>query len=537
MIIRTAIFVIALVVGCNARAAGTFNATSPVGTNLEAVAYYSAQWAFVDAFRASSPWISGSATAWDDSKALTTDANGWITSLQPGQIARTLMFGGMKSYPAGTYVVLYDGEGTLQYARAATLDAAQSRPGRHVLQVDPSKGGIALYITATTLGNPIRNIRVIMPGGICTGDPYRLAANQAACASAQFLGFETYYASVRFHPVFLERTRTYRALRFMDWGRTNNSTQANWADRPKLTHARWSTDKGVPVEVMLDLANRLGADPWFALPHLANDDYVRQYAKLVSAKLVPGLKAYVEYSSEVWSSPSNQASYAQSQGQALGLSTNAFQAQLFFYAKRSVEIFNIWNSEMANSARLVRVLSMQASNVWGSTQMLDFQNAGLQTDALAVSPYFGYYLGTREEQSRVQSLSLNALFAEINSRAVPEAIQQMVDQAAQAQARGLSLIAYEGGQHLVGLGGVENNAAINALFDQANRDPRMRDVYKTYLDGWRASGGRLMAHYADVGVISKWGRWGALEYMEQPRAAAPKFDALQNFIEQNPAWW
>lgn len=33
------------------------------------------------------------------------------------------------------------------------------------------------------------------------------------------------------------------------------------------------------------------------------------------------------------------------------------------------------------------------------------------------------------------------------------------------------------------------------------------------------------------------GRLGALEYLEQPRAAAPKYEALQTFIEQNPAWW
>jgi len=24
---------------------------------------------------------------------------------------------------------------------------------------------------------------------------------------------------------------------------------------------------------------------------------------------------------------------------------------------------------------------------------------------------------------------------------------------------------------------------------------------------------------------------------DQPRASAPKFDALQSFIERNPAWW
>lgn len=33
------------------------------------------------------------------------------------------------------------------------------------------------------------------------------------------------------------------------------------------------------------------------------------------------------------------------------------------------------------------------------------------------------------------------------------------------------------------------------------------------------------------------GTLGALEYMTQPRAASPKFDALQTFIETNPRWW
>jgi len=104
-------------------------------------------------------------------------------------------------------------------------------------------------------------------------------------------------------------------------------------------------------------------------------------------------------------------------------------------------------------------------------------------------------------------------------------------------ARGVPLIAYEGGQHLTGLGGVENNAAINALFDSANRDPRMGALYKTYLDAWKVSGAKLFVHWQNCGGYSKWGRWGALEYLEQPRASSPKFNALQTFIEQNPASW
>ena len=50
---------------------------------------------------------------------------------------------------------------------------------------------------------------------------------------------------------------------------------------------------------------------------------------------------------------------------------------------------------------------------------------------------------------------------------------------------GLALIAYEAGQHLVGVGGGENNDALTALFHQANADPRMGELYQAYLRGWQ----------------------------------------------------
>jgi hypothetical protein len=508
------------------------NSTSPLGINITGIVDYSQEWTFVDAFKASRPWISR--------LALATDADGWVTSLQPGQ--STLMFWDIGGhYPAGTYIVLYDGQGTLQYGAGAVFNSAQSTPGRHVLQVNPANNGISLTITATTPGNHIRNIRVIMPGGICAGDPYRHAADASACPGAgTFQSFEANYATIVFHPKFLERIRAYRLLRFMDWGGTNNSTQSAWSDRPKPSDARWSVEgngKGVPVEVMVDLANRLGADAWFSLPHLADDNYVTQYARLVKQTLRSDRRAHLEYSNEVWNGQFTQASYARNQGLALGLSTNDFEAQMRFYSKRSVQIFDIWSTEFANPARLVRVIGSQAASGWASETILDFANAKLKTDALAIAPYFGGYLGQPSEQLRVQAMSLDALFIELDTVAVPEAIGWINAQAAVARLRGLALIAYEGGQHLTGGGGVENNAAINALFDNANRDPRMGNMYKKYLDAWKASGARLFAVFVNCSGYSKWGRWGLLEYLEQPRANAPKFDAVQTFIEQNPAWW
>jgi hypothetical protein len=99
------------------------------------------------------------------------------------------------------------------------------------------------------------------------------------------------------------------------------------------------------------------------------------------------------------------------------------------------------------------------------------------------------------------------------------------------------LLAYEGGQHMVGVAGAENDAALNTLFDNFNRDPRIKQLYLDYLATWKNARGELFVHFNDVSRYTRWGRWGALEYVAQPRGESPKFDALMRFIELNPVWW
>src|SRR6185295_5720065 len=162
------------------------------------------------------------------------------------------------------------------------------------------------------------------------------------------------------------------------------------------------------------------------------------------------LKAYVEYSNEVWNGSFQQSSYARKRGLALGLSANDFQAQLFYYAKRSVETFDIWEKEFGDSKRFVRVLSAAVANPWSSVQVLDFQGAFKKADALAIAPYFGNQLGSPATQSRTQAMNLDALFAELETVALPMTRKMIESHAAIARAHGLPLLAYEGGQHLAG---------------------------------------------------------------------------------------
>ncbi len=506
--------------------------SAKLGTNLDGLADWSEDWAFVDAFKRSRTWISGTKDTFDDGRKLTLDTHGWVTSLQEGQVARTLMFWGGVHYPSGHYVVLYEGQGSLASKHHPFVE---EQPGRKVLAVDSKQGGIELVIEKTSPADPIRNIRVIMPGGACSNDATRYCDAHTPCdADAQCNSFEAHYATQVFHPKFLARTAPYAALRFMDWMLTNNSEQARWEARPKPEDARY--DRGAPVEVMVALANRQKQDAWFTLPHRADQTYVRKFAEYVRDHLAPKLKVYVEHSNEVWNGQFEQAQFAMTRGEALRLASSPFEAQLRYHARRTREIGAIWTEVFgAQKKRLVRVLGAQAANPWTAETMLGFEDTKRHVDALAIAPYFGGEYGTEEYAARVAKLSLDAFLKELETESLPQSIGWIADYAKLAKKHGLELLAYEAGQHLTGVGPQVDNATLNSLFDRANRDPRMGKLYSAYLDAWRKHGGGLFMHFVDCAGPSKWGRWGALEWLEQPREQAPKFDALMRYIEAEKA--
>jgi hypothetical protein len=307
----------------------------------------------------------------------------------------------------------------------------------------------------------------------------------------------------------------------MDWQHTNGSPLVSWADRPKPTDARYSTKKGVPVEIMVELANTQQVDPWFCMPHQADDDFVRQFARLVRETLDPRRTVYVEYSNEVWNWQFAQTRHAKEQGDALKLGNPSHNR---YYSQRSVEIFRIWEQEFGRD-RLVRVLASQAAVPWISEQIVTWKEAFNHADALAIAPYFGHSFGSPKNVDATLAMSpeqlLDALEKEVNG---PNA-EMIRKQAAIAKKHRLRLLAYEGGQHLVGTGGAENNQALTNLFIEANRHPRMYDLYRNHFRHWTEAGGGLFMIFSNVAAPSKWGSWGMLEYQNQPAADAPKYRA------------
>lgn len=490
--------------------AGVCMAARPaIGTNLNGLSYWSTELPFLDAFKNAGAWQSGTVSRWSDERPLDLDALGWVRSLKPGQVANMALFHDTAKFGgalARRYLVRYDGKGVLDYAELAKL--VERRAQSDLIEIESGGGNAVITLTATDPKNYLREVRITPDGG-------------------------TAKAGETFNPAFLKSLNGFRALRFALWMLGESPEFApptRWRKRPTPGDAAWSA-KGAPVEIMVALSNRLQADPWFSLPHEADDDYVRRFAEAVKKSLTPKLKVYLEYSNEVWNDVFPGTAYARKRGLALGLSKDPLEATLRFYAKRSVEIFKIWEYVLGKE-RLVRVLAFQSdiSPEYAEEIALSFGDARERVDALAIGPYFGTDLAADAAGvERVRAMTLDELMRELETSSLPKAKEQMLAHAAVAKKYGLPLIAYEGGQHLWNMSG-QAAPDLDALFTAANRDPRMGALYARYLNDWAEAGGGLFMHELDCGNFEGAGNWGALEYLTQPRAEAPKYDALLRFM-------
>ena len=485
--------------------------------NLNGPADWNTELPFVDVFRFSREWISQQAgKPWGHGPKLDLDERGWVRRLAPGCFAETCLCtieGG--HYPGGEYVVLYDGEGKLDFGGAAALVSAE--PGRVTVSVDPSKGGFFLRVRQTNPSNHVRNLRVLMPG------------------------FEASYQSNPFHPVFLKRWQGIACLRFMDWMLTNGSRLKTWAGRPRLDDATW-TAKGVPVEVMVDLANRLNADAWFCMPHQATDDYVRGFAAAVKQRLAPGLKAYIEYSNEVWNGSFEQNHYAADKARELHLGPpeRPWEGAALYYGRRSSEIFRIWEEVFGGTNRLVRVVAWQAASgsYWTDGLLLAQGDVARHADALAIAPYITMCVPPTSTDPKaltapqVAGWTVGQVLDHLESKALPECLGWVAEHRKVAAKHRLQLIAYEAGQHMVGVAGGEDNEAMTKLFLAANAHPRIAGIYRRYLGAWKDAGGGLLCYFASTGAWSKWGSWGILQHYDDDPARSPKFMAAMTWASE-----
>lgn len=472
-----------------------------LGVNLSSLVDWSTEQPFVDIFTLSRDWVSQkSSGGWGNGPELKLDEQGWVKELSPGCRATRIICSLEKGeYPSGEYVILYDGEGDLKPTFAGQI--IKREPGRMVMLVNANKGTLALDLVSTNPQNHMRNIRMITPG------------------------FETSYKENPWRPEFLKSWAGVSCIRFMDFMATNNSVQNNWQSRPKVGDAGYSS-KGAPVEMMVDLVNRLETDAWFCIPHQADDEYIAQFASYVKQHLKPNLRAWFEYSNEVWNGMFQQNQYAADMGKRLKFSDDAWSAAWFYTARRSVEIFKILDSVyLEEKHRVVKVLATQVANPYVAEQILTFEDAGKYADVLAIAPYIGLSVSTQVNEEGlsdkiVAQWSLDKVFEYLNAE-IPRSKQWILDNKKVADRYGLKLVAYESGQHLVGYFGAENNQKLNELYYAANADKRMGSIYSKSLEMWEQVGGDLNCTFNSMSAWSKWGYWGLLQnYKENPKDSA-----------------
>ena len=502
-----------------------------IGINLAGPTDYNAEWPFVDIMRycrawetTNATWVGGGQNLWntelidyfefdDQGYPLEVPLDINHPNADTEQAIRTV-WANTTALPAGTYVLLYEGEGEISFRFDAAI--ISQTPGRMEVAVNPQDNIMALYILRSNPEDPIRNIRFLMPGT------------------------ETTYEDNPWNEDFLEKVAPFKALRFMDWGLTNNSILNNWAQRP-LTDDYTYTLSGAPYEYWIDLCNRIQADAWVCVPHLANDDYVEQMAALFRDELDPGLKVYVEYSNELWNWIFEQAHYG---NEALDQSI-PWPERL---GPRIADVMQIWTDVFgADTSRLVRVMGAQHGWLDIGTRIyaqMESSGRGHLIDAISPAGYMGYdaeAVGLLGAAATGQDVVSSARAFSFDEGEYP--MQGWRGHAALAAARGKKLLFYEGGQHFTPepWGTVQ---PYNLALLEAQAIPEMHGLYEELLDTLARLSGEemLFMHFSFIAPLgdapedARWGSFGALTHqfdIQPPYTVdnAPKYRALLDHID------
>lgn len=497
-----------------------------LGINLSAATFYATQFPWVNFFKQTqewrtqnSFWVPGGENAWDTGYAdyIPKDANGYPLSLpynvpeaEAPQVVSTIMFREIDGqYPAGKYIFTYDGEGEFAFSFDAAVISEE--PGRIELHVNPSDAGIRMEITSSKEGDHVRNIRFVHED------------EQEGVFTQSFLDFCDHFSMIRF--------MNWQLINGPDGG--NGSKVFSISQSYSRDHYTQVGEFGVSPGYIVDLCNELKKDAWICFPHLASDSFVEKYAGYLKKHLDPDVKIRFELSNEVWNKAFKQAQEAEKFGLYLKLSDDPFVAQMRMYATRLAQVSKIVKEVFSDEPGRVRfVLGGQAANTFSAQTVLEYKDTAQWVDDIAIAPYFGIDLGNPATLGSVIGLSVEEILATCIDNIKVEVAHWMDSYVALGAKFGKKIIAYEGGQHLVGFGGAQDVNALTDLFIAANESPGMEEVYDEYLKTWEDRVGGHMNLYRSIGPPSKWGSWGLVRYQNSNWNLEPKFKSVTKNLDK-----
>lgn len=503
------------------------NTARPIGTNIDEVTYYSTQLLFKNYFLQSSYWFTADTTmffnTWNTATAIPMRPDGYPThvpflgSNNQWSLVHTLILRNIGGYyPSGNYFIYWDGTGRVSLEFDSGNHTFTQSGGTFAVTA-PGQNGIHVVIRNSSLSDPVHNIRIIHQNDVAT------------------------YQAQPFNDSLMQFLSDFSCLRFMWPMEPMSPALVNWNDRTRPDYfTQANTSRGIAYEYIVQQANLLQKDVWICVPHRATDVFIDSLANLFANTLQPNLKVYVEYGNELWNSVySQQESYIQQQGNALGYPGQPWEKGWLFGVKRAADCHRIFENAFGiNSPRIVKVVAGFTTIPWLSTFLLGAYNnttynpTGVTANAFAIAPYIGGWAA-----DAIGNAGL------INSITVPEIIDSLYKsirvyetgpdvrgQVNAVSAFGIPLICYEGGQHLVS-NQFQNNITLTNKLIATNADPLMENVMCEYFDSvYTINPGNLFVYYSSINYPSQYGSWGMKASLYHTDAQSPKYRAVKNCV-------
>lgn len=399
----------------------------------------------------------------------------------------------LKGYPDGVYSLRFRGRGTVRFGGMGRLigpirASGGGDSGEVLIRHDR---GDLLTMTVSDLdpNDPIRRLQLLRPGA--SSSP-----------------------SSVFDPAFLRRIRPFRAVRAMCWTGVNTSGPVEWSERVGPDDFLATGPGGVAYEEVIALANEAGVDLWLNVPDTASDDFAQKLATLVRDRLDPRRRLYLELGNELWNHTFPQAKRvvgAAKRDPSLTRSDDFGRAGQWS-ARRLAEVSAIFRREFGGEAkRVLPILCGQSANPYflrTGLELLEKQSGDVRDvlAGIAIAPYLAI-----DGEEDVPGMSLDALFARMNEFLDKKLSGWITVHHSLAKRFGLPMLAYEGGQHLVGWSPAARADANLEIKRAAQADRRMAILMKRMDDVWRAEDGRLFAFFTLYSSYGKSGFWGLLE--------------------------
>lgn len=433
--------------------------------------------------------------------------DGYPTEVGPSTWKPTAILLQNEPLPAGDYTISARGRGRINlnidgWSKQLYVDF--DGPPRSVVYTaeapKPPAVQLNVGIQASDPADPIRDVRIVAPDA--TGSPFS-------------------------RPV-LEDLKGFALLRFMDARGTNNSTHVTWADYTAGLEVFNNRDHRWSFDDCAALCNATGADGWWCIPLLADDDYIRRMAQTIDASLGRGRTIYVEYSNELWNGGFSMYHKMQEAKAALPPPVPSIWT---YQGQQAAKKLAIFKAALPASRRCVGVVAAQAGWYGAARETMAGAAGAGGFDAIAFAPYFSMPSSKiAEHAAKYNAAADDAARAAIVGDAIEDchldvSAKRDVFRAwrAIADQYKVPLLAYEGGQHLTPSG----NTTFAPLLIAINKDPRFESVCLRYLASALAEGVDVFCWYSSQAPYTKNSTWGLREWAGQKpdppkaRAVAP----------------